>query len=143
MLKKVKTMKKKPVNAKKTKTKVKATVFKEVQEAFTVRQGKYNKTMSGFWLDFPMEAKEQVVQAIKENQIESVKTVKLGHNKINYFFPTKLNKTKKTSTRRGMVMKIVSKHFPYSSLTFIKTNGTVELKRVIEEEGKRAVKFRG
>lgn len=135
--------KKAVVKNKKAKKNVKATVFKEVQEAFIVRQGKLNKTMSGFWIDFPMEAKEQIVTAIKEEGIESVKVVKLGHNKVNYFFPTKLSKTKKTSTKRGMVMKIVSKHFPYSSLTFIKTNGTVELKRVIEEEGKRAVKYRG
>ena len=127
---------KKPV---KKDVKAKATVYKEVQETFIVRQGRYNKDMNGFWLDFPMEAIEQVKSSIKEDAISPVKVVKFGHNRTMYFFPTKLSKTRKTEIKRGTVMRLVTKHFPYSSVSFIRNNGLVEDKKRVEVEGKRAV----
>lgn len=119
--------------------------FKEVQETLIIRQGNYTKEkgakkVAGFYIEYPADATEQVKEVVKVAGFINPRLVKLGHNESTVFLPKKdAKKVAIKENSKGAILRALKASFKYCSIVTIRSNGLVETKRIVEEEGKRSV----
>ena len=122
--------------------------FKEVQETLIIAQGNYlaekgAKKRPGFYIEYPNDAYQQVKEVVKVAGFINPKLITLGHNASKIFVPkkdAKKNTIKENS--KGAILRALKSSFKYSSITFVRANGLVEPKRIVVEEGKKAIAYK-